>query len=155
MNYEEDYEPRDGKRLSKTGRKLVKQWRAESFRCVACGVDVPQTVLGSQNRNHCPLCLWSRHVDEAIGDRRATCLAGMEPVGLAVKSTDQELMLVHLCRGCAKVSTNRLAGDDNAAAVLSLFVESSKHIKNNQENYPDIRFVSDQAQVEEALLGRR
>ena len=29
--------------------------------------------MGTKNRNHCNLCLWSKHVDEAKGDRRADC----------------------------------------------------------------------------------
>jgi hypothetical protein len=30
-------------------------------------------------RNHCPACLWSKHVDVQPGDRAATCRGLMRP----------------------------------------------------------------------------
>ncbi|MDP2587804.1 MAG: RNHCP domain-containing protein [bacterium] len=94
------------------------------FTCVHCHTLVLLKALGTQNRNHCPRCLWSRHVDESVGDRSADCLESMEPIGLTTKS-NQELMLVHRCTGCGKVSKNRLAGDDDNSAVIGA-LENSK-----------------------------
>src|SRR5581483_786844 len=51
--------------------------RKENFRCLHCGTPV----RGSGYTNHCPRCLWSRHVDVNPGDRAAECGAAMEPVG--------------------------------------------------------------------------
>ena len=116
----EEYAERDGKRLSPQSRQLLKLNRAPSFRCQHCGREVAQEVLGSTQRNHCPFCLWSRHVDVAIGDRTSDCLASMEPIGVTFKQAGGELMLVHRCHGCNKISKNRLAGDDDAAAVLAV-----------------------------------
>jgi hypothetical protein len=31
---------------------------------------VSASAFGTQHRNHCPLCLWSRHVDRKTGDQR-------------------------------------------------------------------------------------
>lgn len=86
-----------------------------------------------QNRNHCPACLWSRHLDwfEA-GDRLSGCRAAMEPVGLTTKRSknkyarerDGELMLIHRCTGCAKIVINRIGGDDSSAAILEIFDSS-------------------------------
>ncbi|CAN5162042.1 hypothetical protein BH11PAT4_BH11PAT4_4870 [soil metagenome] len=120
----EDLEDPESKRLGKQGRKLLMQNRASSFRCQHCAFDVPMQAVGSTQRNHCPRCLWSRHVDEEVGDRRATCLASMEPIGLSLKSNGGELMLVHQCCGCGKVARNRLSGDDDAYQVEEIFKAS-------------------------------
>lgn len=37
---------------------------------------------------------------------------------------DGELMLIHYCPACGKISTNRIAGDDDPYAILALFEES-------------------------------
>ena len=122
----DDYDPEDaaqsdGKRLPRQGRRLLRLNRADSFRCAHCGFDVPMQAVGSTQRNHCPMCLWSRHVDEEIGDRSATCLASMEPVGLTLKKDGAEVMVIHRCRGCGKLSKNRLAGDDDQVAIEKVF----------------------------------
>ncbi len=87
-------------------------------------------VSGVHHRNHCPYCLWSRCLDLYVpGDRLSACKAGMRPVGLALKRLNKkygseksgELMLVHACSECGKVSLNRLAADDNTQAVLEIF----------------------------------
>ncbi len=33
-------------------------------------------------------------------------------------------MVVHLCLGCGRISANRIAGDDDPYAILSVFEES-------------------------------
>lgn len=117
---DDDEEYRDGKRLPKGGRRLQALNRADSFTCQHCRVTVPHQGGGTKNRNHCPRCLWSRHVDQAIGDRASTCLASMQPVALTLKADGGELMVVHHCCGCGKVSWNRLAADDNEEVILTL-----------------------------------
>ena len=145
-----------GGRLSKQGRKLLKQSRASSFRCVHCGFEVPTAAAGTQNRNHCPLCLWSRHVDEAVGDRASSCLAGMEPLGLTLKTDGGELQLIHRCTGCGKISKNRLAGDDNTASLEDLF-ERSKGQTDELKDYlaaQDAELCLDWEEVSRQLYGR-
>lgn len=115
---------RDGKRLNKKGRKLVLQSRKQTFRCVHCKFDVPSLAAGTIHRNHCPLCLWSRHVDDSIGDRRSDCGGAMKPIGLTIKSDGVELMGIHQCLSCGKISKNRLAGDDNDIFVRNVFKKS-------------------------------
>ncbi len=92
--------------------------------------------MGTAHRNHCPLCLWSKHVDlEKPGDRKSECQAGMKPIGLTFKHEEVdkygklqqgELMLIHECTGCGKISINRIAGDDNPEAILKVFKESQE-----------------------------
>jgi len=120
----------------RTGRKFefsVRNARQEKqFRCQNCGllVSTDPELAGVNNRNHCPNCLWSRHVDQdKAGDRKADCRARMQPVGLTVKQThkkyagaDQgELMLIHRCSACGKISINRIAADDSAGQLYRLY----------------------------------
>jgi RNHCP domain len=77
---------------------------------------------GTEHRNHCPGCLWSRHVDGSVpGDRAADCGAAMEPIAICVRR-DGEWALVHRCSGCATVHVNRIAGDDNPLMLMRLAV---------------------------------
>ncbi len=104
------------------------------FECVYCHVFVSSepALSGVQNRNHCPYCLWSRHLDLVrAGDRLAACREKMQPVGLALKKTGKkygsglgELMLIHRCQECGKVSINRIAADDLASVLYELFEHS-------------------------------
>lgn len=43
----------------------------------------------------------------------------MKPVGLSCKPNG-ELMIVHQCLNCGKISPNRIAGDDNPQVIVSL-----------------------------------
>jgi RNHCP domain len=95
---------------------------ADSFRCRRCRLDVPMAVPGTQYRNHCPNCLWSRHVDDDVpGDRAADCGGLMEPIGVSVRD-DSEWALVHRCTACSSVHVNRIAGDDNPLMLMRLAV---------------------------------
>lgn len=101
------------------------------FRCSHCKQFVViNDVMGTLNRNHCNMCLWSRHVDVNIGDRLSTCRCGMEPVGLTLKhegfNKTGELMLIHRCLGCQKISINRIARDDCEQMILRVFDNSTR-----------------------------
>ena len=94
-----------------------------SFRCRCCGLDVSTRVAGSAHRNHCPNCLWSRHLDgDQPGDRAAECGSLMEPIAITVRG-DGEWVVVHRCTGCGALRLNRSAGDDNPLALLRLAVK--------------------------------
>jgi hypothetical protein len=43
----------------------------------------------------------------------------MEPIGLTFKK-DGELMIIHKCLSCQKLSNNRIAGDDISDIILTL-----------------------------------
>ena len=94
----------------------------EAFRCAGCALDVPLTAPGTAHRNHCPHCLTSLHVDRRVpGDRASECRGRMTVLGLSVRP-DGEWMLIHHCLACGELSANRIAGDDNALALLRLAV---------------------------------
>ncbi len=109
------------------------QWHNEhkvgGFKCSHCRQFVViNEIMGTSNRNHCNICLWSKHVDAAKGDRKAACNGGMEPIGLTLKHEGYnkigEIMLIHLCSMCQKVSINRIARDDSEHQLLAVFEQS-------------------------------
>ncbi len=110
--------------------------RETEFRCVQCkqSVSTGREASGVNNRNHCPWCLYSRHVDlKTPGDRLADCHSKMTSIGLTLKHTPKkygrsyqgELMLIHRCLGCGKISINRIAGDDDPHALYRVFTGSA------------------------------
>ena len=90
-----------------------------SVNCKVCGRLVVPEGAGSGHRNHCPNCLASLHVDEAPGDRAADCGGIMEPVGVWVRKNG-EWAVIHRCRRCGKLSSNRVAADDNPMKLMSI-----------------------------------
>jgi len=89
------------------------------FICTHCGKEVCATTEGTEHRNHCPSCLWSLHLDRQSGDRAAGCGGAMEPIAVWVRRSG-EWAVVHRCRECGVVRVNRIAGDDNQLALISL-----------------------------------
>ena len=49
------------------------------FICENCGHEV--LPLGYTSRNHCPKCLFSKHVDKEPGDRLESCKGLLRPIG--------------------------------------------------------------------------
>lgn len=105
------------------------------FRCAHCHVIVSSAhfLSGVNNRNHCPYCLWSRHLDLfTAGDRLSACKGQMKPIGLTMKhgrnkyrlGQSGELMLIHECIECKSLSINRIAADDDSDAVIAVFQAS-------------------------------
>lgn len=49
----------------------------EDFVCEVCG----EKVIGNGITDHCPKCLWGKHVDEEVpGDRASMCKGLMRPI---------------------------------------------------------------------------
>ncbi len=117
--------PRDVARRGPT--RAVREGR-ESFKCVHCRAFIGPTVSGGKHRNHCPLCLYSRHVDGGRpGDRASDCGAKMAPVARFTRPNG-EPMILHRCLGCGFERNNRLAADDN----MYLFEELPEAMSNKQ-----------------------
>jgi len=107
------------------------------FICKHCGnfVTTHSQISGVVNRNHCPYCLHSRHVDlYHPGDRLCACKALMKPVGLTFKrirdkykpDNHGELMLVHRCNNCGDLSINRIAADDDPGMIRAALMNIVK-----------------------------
>lgn len=88
--------------------------RVEDFTCGNCA----REVRGNGYTNHCPYCLWSRHVDVFPGDREETCQGLMEPVGVLVSGDGH--VIAHRCAGCAVIRHNKSAATDSRAALTAL-----------------------------------
>jgi len=84
--------------------------------------------------NHCSHCLSLYHIDKNFSDDCSTNCGGcMHAIGLTFKKEgndkcnnqkEGELMIIHKCVICDKVSINRLATDDDEVAILVLFHKS-------------------------------
>ncbi|HSS96742.1 MAG TPA: RNHCP domain-containing protein [Terriglobales bacterium] len=96
------------------------QRTVEDFICGHCG----QNVQGTGYTNHCPRCLWSKHVDINPGDRLAKCGGLMEP--LAVEGNPGAYRILHRCSVCGFESWNKAAVSDDFAQLLTLAENSAK-----------------------------
>lgn len=86
----------------------------ENFTCEHCGT----SVAGDGYTNHCPECLWSKHVDVEPGDRAATCGGMMEPI--ALEGSTGQYRIIQRCEKCRIERPIGLAKNDNMKAVLSI-----------------------------------
>ncbi len=92
----------------------------------------------------------------------------MQPIGLTLKNArinpytgkaSGEIMLVHHCLACGRISCNRVAGDDNAYSILGLL----KELKMSDEQLSlrlqglniDLLTSDDEDMVSRALLGNQ
>lgn len=91
----------------------------ESFTYKVCGRLVVPNGAGSDHRNHCPYCLTSMHLDIEPGDREADCGGAMEPVAVWVRKNG-EWAIIHRCKICGALSSNRIAADDNPLKLMSI-----------------------------------
>ena len=80
------------------------------FACEHCHAQV-LPLKGGGFRNHCPCCLWSKHVDIIPGDRASDCGGLMKPINLE-PDAKRGWMLVHRCVRCGHVRRNRVAASD-------------------------------------------
>lgn len=85
----------------------------ENFCCDKCGYEV----LGNGYTNHCPECLWSKHVDVNPGDRLASCQALMEPVAVEIEKGDYEI--IHRCLACGYQKRNKSDPNDKIGNFLA------------------------------------
>jgi len=88
--------------------------KTEDFTCEHCGHEV----RGNGYTNHCPKCLWGKHVDINPGDRAETCRGMMEPV-FYEKKRDGYIIL-HRCQKCGTERKNKSAEDDDFEKIIAL-----------------------------------
>ncbi len=93
-------------------RRFIAIGTNERFVCDHCGAEVPPLANGSY-RNHCPVCLHSRHVDVHPGDRASDCGGLLVPVAVE-HSGKKGWVIVHRCERCGAVRRNKAALDDPA-----------------------------------------
>ena len=91
-----------------------------NFVCEKCGAEVE----GSGYTNHCPECLWSKHVDVFPGDRNEKCGGMMEPIDS--ESKNGELRVKHKCTKCGFERWCLLNKEDSLEIVPALIAKSEK-----------------------------
>lgn len=153
--------------------KSLKEVEASSpgFICEHCGLKVSgpdEQSLGTKHRNHCPYCLYSKHLDKIVsGDREAFCGGMMAPVGLAFKEegVDKygrkkigEIMIVHRCLSCGKISINRLAADDSEEEILNVFNRSLNISEEDRDVFSSVGIKilrsDDFSEIKKQLFGK-
>lgn len=98
------------------------QRTVEDFVCINCGF----AVAGNGYTNHCPICLFSRHVDVNPGDRLAECGGAMAPVTVAGVAGD--FRILHRCRDCGYEKWNKAATEDDFQTLLLI---AERHAKGH------------------------
>lgn len=90
------------------------QKKLEDFECEVCGTKVE----GSGYTDHCPSCLWSKHLDIYPGDRKSSCGGLMEPIGLEIKGDQQKIL--YRCKKCGYEHKVKASPNDDSESLLAL-----------------------------------
>lgn len=93
-------------------RRFTVRGTNHGFACAHCGAQVRPLTNGSV-RNHCPVCLYSLHVDVQPGDRASDCHGLLRPVGVE-QSGKKGWVILYRCEKCGGTGRNRAALDDPA-----------------------------------------
>ena len=90
----------------------------EDFVCEFCNYEVK----GNGYTDHCPNCLWSRHVDINPGDRACDCKGAMKPIK-AVYYREGNFKITYKCLKCGKIKSVHSAPDDNIELLEKLLAD--------------------------------
>ena len=88
----------------------------EGFICEHCGKEV--LPLGYTSRDHCPYCLYSKHVDINPGDRENTCMGLLEPIG--IEKYKDTYKILYKCTKCHQEHKNIIARDDDMNEIINI-----------------------------------
>ena len=90
--------------------------RDEAFICE----NFHQTVspLQYSARDHCPYCLFSKHVDILPGDRSNNCHGLLEPI--SIEKFKDTYKIIYRCQTCHQLHKNIMAKDDNMNLIIYL-----------------------------------
>ena len=91
----------------------------EEFLCEYCHREVKK--LNYTARDHCPYCLYSKHVDINPGDRANDCMGLLIPIG--IEKYKNTYKIIYKCSKCHTIHKNVMANDDN----YNLIIELSSH----------------------------
>ena len=90
----------------------------EDFICDNCHKHVSK--LNYTARDHCPYCLYSKHVDINPGDRKNDCHGLLVPIG--VEKYKNTYKIIYRCERCGKTHKNIVALDDDFDKIIDLSV---------------------------------
>lgn len=97
--------------------------RDEEFVCENCGKNISK--LNYTARDHCPYCLYSKHLDINPGDRLNTCHGLLKPI--AIEKFKDSYKIVYKCTKCGMIHKNIMATDDNMDLIIELTKETPKY----------------------------
>jgi DNA-directed RNA polymerase subunit RPC12/RpoP len=87
----------------------------ENFKCEVCGAEVK----GDGTTDHCPKCLWGKHVDEEIpGDRASMCKGLMKPIRSEYRNG--QFRIYYKCQSCNHDFWVREGEGDNREILVEL-----------------------------------
>ena len=90
----------------------------ENFICENCNKEVEK--LNYTSRDHCPYCLYSKHVDINPGDRMNTCKGLLKPIG--IEKFKDTYKIIYKCEKCGETHKNIIASDDNMDLIIELSI---------------------------------
>ena len=91
----------------------------ENFICENCGKSVKK--LNYTARDHCPHCLYSKHVDIMPGDRANNCKGLLKPIG--IEKFKDSYKIIYKCIKCNEFHKNIVANDDNNDLIIELSIQ--------------------------------
>jgi hypothetical protein len=90
------------------------QRKIEDFVCENCKAEVK----GDGYTNHCPACLWGKHMDVNPGDRMSKCGGIMKPISVYIKNGQN--IILHKCQMCGLEKNNKSAKNDNFEKMIEI-----------------------------------
>lgn len=90
----------------------------EEFICENCGLNVSK--LSYTARDHCPYCLYSKHVDINPGDRLNECHGLLKPIG--IEKYKNTYKIIYKCCKCHQLHKNIMANDDDFDKIINLSI---------------------------------
>ena len=94
----------------------------EEFICENCGKRVNK--LKYSARDHCPFCLYSKHVDINPGDRLNTCEGMLKPIG--IEKFKNTYKIIYKCEKCGISHKNIMAKDDDINLIVKLSINKTR-----------------------------
>lgn len=88
----------------------------EEFVCEHCKKNVSN--LKYTSRDHCPYCLYSKHVDINPGDRKNECKGLLKPIG--IEKFKDSYKIIYQCEKCNKIHKNIMAKDDDMDMIIKI-----------------------------------
>ena len=89
--------------------------KKENFVCQHCG----KRVIGNGYTDHCPYCLWGRHLDEEIpGDRSSPCRGLMKPEYAVYQKG--EIVIYYKCLSCGHKFQVKAGRNDDYGKITEI-----------------------------------
>lgn len=95
----------------------------EEFFCENCKKKVEPLKITA--RDHCPYCLYSKHVDINPGDRANPCKGLLKPIG--IENFKGTYKILYICEKCHQQHKNIMAIDDDMNKIIEI---------SRQEDFP-------------------